>query len=67
MAMTIGQVASGAGVKDMAMTHKVELVIDKDCPNVDAARERLRNAFATMARPLSGTSGIAKRMVCHRT
>ncbi len=32
----------------MAVTHKVELVIDKDCPNVEAAREQLRNAFATI-------------------
>ena len=30
------------------MTYKVELVIDKDCPNVDAAREQLRNAFAAI-------------------
>ena len=32
----------------MAMTHKVELVTDKDCPNVELAREQLRNAFATI-------------------
>ncbi len=32
----------------MAMTHKVELVIDKDCPNVAAAREQLSKAFATI-------------------
>ncbi len=30
------------------MTPKVELVLDKDCPNVEAAREQLRHAFATI-------------------
>lgn len=28
------------------MTHRVELVYDRDCPNVDAARAVLRCAFA---------------------
>ena len=28
-----------------AVTPKVELVFDPDCPNVDRARERLRQAF----------------------
>ncbi|MFQ6046096.1 MAG: thioredoxin family protein [Gemmatimonadales bacterium] len=28
------------------MEHKVELVFDSDCPNVEAAREQLRQALA---------------------
>ena len=28
------------------MTHRVELVYDRDCPNVDAARAALRCAYA---------------------
>ena len=33
------------------MTRKVELITDRDCPNVEATREQLRQAFVAVGEP----------------
>jgi mercuric ion transport protein len=37
--------------EDLAMTRRVELITDKDCPNVQAARDQLAHAFADLGQP----------------
>jgi mercuric ion transport protein len=33
------------------MSHRVELIFDRDCPNAEPTRERLREVMAALGRP----------------